>query len=89
MQQNQQSLSNRKSGSGAERKMFKDSQDKIVKPHQEHKSNYLSVKKTLKVVIAKAKKNLSNENDEAAIADLRQDLDELRLVVNQLKNKTT
>ena len=39
--------------------------------------------------LAKAKKNLSNDNDEAAIADLRQDLDELRLVVNQLKNKTT
>jgi hypothetical protein len=35
----------------------------------------------------KAKKNLSNDDDEAAISALRQDLDELRLIVNQLKNK--
>jgi hypothetical protein len=39
--------------------------------------------------LAKAKKNLSNDEDQADIAALRQDLDELRLVVNQLKNKTT
>ena len=37
----------------------------------------------------KAKKNLSNDDDEEQIDQLRQDLDELRLVVNQLKNKTT
>ena len=39
--------------------------------------------------LAKAKKSLSNDDDEAAISELRQDLDELRLLVNQLKNKTT
>ncbi len=37
----------------------------------------------------KAKKNLSNDDDEEQIDQLRQDLDELRLIVNQLKNKTT
>ena len=39
--------------------------------------------------LAKAKKNLSNDEDQADIAALRQDVDGLKLLVNQLKNKTT
>ena len=37
--------------------------------------------------LAKAKKNLSNDEDQADIAGLRQDVDGLKLLVNQMKGK--
>ena len=37
--------------------------------------------------LAKAKKNLSNDEDQADIAALRQDVDGLKLLVNQMKGK--
>ena len=37
--------------------------------------------------LAKAKKNLSNDEDQADIAQLRQDVDGLKLLVNQMKGK--